>query len=247
MRQKDESISSAADDSMRWTVGLVEDDDVIRENYADFLQARGFGVRAFGDRSSALGAFRVDTPDVAVLDVALGDERDGGLRLCSELREFSQTLPVIFLTCHDNEVDRIAGLKVGGDDYLSKESSFEFLAVRIETLLERRRAILESDGNGSPSALVVIGDLSVDSERAEVAWKGQPVRLSLTQYWMVLALASAQPKPRTAAELMRAANISVAPNTVAVHIRSIRARFAAVDPEFDAIRTERGHGYRWML
>jgi two-component system OmpR family response regulator len=232
---------------MHCTVGLVEDDDVIRENYADFLQARGFGVRAFGDRQSALGAFRVDTPDVAVLDVALGDERDGGLLLCAELRELSQTLPVIFLTCHDNEVDRIAGLKVGADDYLSKESSFDFLAVRIKTLLERRRAVLESDSEGKRSAEVAIGDLRIDADRAEVTWQGQPVRLSLTQYWMVLALASAQPQPKSATELMRAASISVAPNTVAVHIRSIRSRFNAVDPDFNAIRTERGHGYRWVL
>ena len=232
---------------MRCTVGLVEDDDVIRENYADFLQSRGFGVRAYGDRVSALDGFRVDTPDVAVLDVALGEERDGGLLLCSEIRRFSQTLPVILLTCHDNEADRISGLRVGGDDYLSKESSFEFLAVRIETLLERRRAVLERGEDGRSSDQVVVGDLAIDARRAEVTWKGKPVRLSLTQYWMVLALASAQPKPKSAAELMRAASISVASNTVAVHIRSVRGRFSEVDPEFDAIRTERGHGYRWAL
>ena len=90
---------------------------MIRENYADFLRARGFGVQAFGDRASALDSFRLDMPDVAVLDVALGEERDGGLLLCSaDIRRFSQTLPVIFLTCHDNEVDRITGLRVGGDD-----------------------------------------------------------------------------------------------------------------------------------
>lgn len=247
MRAARGSICSTTDDSMRCTVGLVEDDDVIRENYADFLQARGFGVRAYADRVSALGAFRVDTPDVAVLDVALGEERDGGLLLCSEIREFSQTLPVIFLTCHDNESDRILGLRVGGDDYLSKESSFEFLAIRIETLLERRRAVLEGDPSGKPTTKLVVGDLTIDLRRAEVTWKGQPVHLSLTQYWMVLALATAQPNPKSAPELMRAASISVAPNTVAVHIRSVRGRFAEVDPEFDAIRTERGHGYRWVL
>ena len=82
---------------MRCTVGLVEDDDVrFRENYSDFLRTRGFGVRSFADRRSAAGAFRVRAPDVAVLDVALGEERDGGLRLCSEIRRFSLTLPVIF-------------------------------------------------------------------------------------------------------------------------------------------------------
>lgn len=232
---------------MRCTVGLVEDDDVIRENYADFLRARGFGVQAFGDRVSALDSFRLDMPDVAVLDVALGKERDGGLLLCSDIRRFSQTLPVIFLTCHDTEVDRITGLRVGGDDYLSKESSFEFLAVRIETLLERREAVLRGDAEGGSTTQLTIGDLTIDLRRAEVTWKEKPVQLSLTQYWMVLALASAQPKPKSAEELMETANIRVASNTVAVHIRAIRGRFMAVDPEFDAIRTERGHGYRWVL
>ncbi len=230
---------------MRYSVGLVEDDDVIRENYVDFLEARGFGVRAFADRESAAGAFRINPPDVAVLDVALGEERDGGLLLCSEIRRFSQTLPVIFLTCHDNEVDRITGLRVGGDDYVSKDSSFEFLAVRIETLLERRQAMLEDDKNGAREDRLEVGPLAVDLKRAEVSWRGEPVRLSLTQYWMVLALATAPSQPRSAEELMEAASISVASNTVAVHMRSIRARFSAVDPKFDAIRTERGHGYRW--
>lgn len=232
---------------MRCTVGLVEDDDVIRENYADFLQARGFGVQAFAGRARAAGAFRVNSPDVAVLDVALGEERDGGLLLCSEIRRFSQSLPVIFLTCHDNEVDRISGLRVGGDDYISKDSSLEFLAVRIETLLERRQALLESDAAGERSTKVVVGPLVIDLQKSEVTWRGEPVRLSLTHYWMVLALASAPVHPKSAAELMRAASISVAPNTIAAHMRAIRARFCEVDPEFGAIRTERGHGYRWVV
>jgi two-component system OmpR family response regulator len=232
---------------MRCTVGLVEDDDVIRDNYADFLEARGFGVRAFGDRLSAAGAFRAQPPDVAVLDVALGEERDGGFLLCSEIRRFSQTLPVIFLTCHDSEVDRISGLRMGGDDYISKQSSFEFLAVRIETLLERRQAMLESELQPARNTqALVVGPLAIDLQRAEVTWKGRPVPLSLTHYWMVLALASEPCQPKSAAELMEAAHVSVASNTVAVHMRSIRRRFAEVDPGFDAIRTERGHGYRWV-
>lgn len=232
---------------MRCTVGLVEDDDVIRENYADFLRARGFAVRAFADRASAMGEFRAVKPDVAVLDVALGEERDGGFLLCSEIRRFSQTLPVIFLTSYDSEVDRISGLRVGGDDYLSKDDSFEFLAVRIETLLERREAILQGESDQARNTQIIVGPLAIDLQRAEVSWRGQPVQLTLTHYWMVLALASSPSQPKSATELMRAASISVATNTVAAHMRSIRARFVTVDPEFDAIRTERGHGYRWVL
>jgi two-component system OmpR family response regulator len=232
---------------MRCTVGLVEDEDVIRENYSDFLRARGFGVRAFADRASAASAFQLEKPDVAVVDVELGEERDGGLLLCTEIRRFSRTLPIIFLTCHDNEVDRITGLRVGGDDYVSKDSSFEFLAVRIETLLQRRRAVLEGDRDSDRSTQLVVGPLTIDLERIQANWKGEPVCLSLTHYWIVLALASAPSQPKSAKELMEAASIKVAPNTIAAHIRSIRGRFAAIDADFDAIRTERGHGYRWVL
>lgn len=231
---------------MRCTIGLVEDDDVIRENYADFLEARGFGVRHFAEREVATQAFTADLPDIAVLDVALGDERDGGFRLCQDLRKLSSTLPVIFLTSYDSDADRISGLRVGGDDYLSKDSSFEFLAVRIETLLERHQAILEGDDRRNTQ--VVVGPLEIDRQRATVRWKGHPIELSLTHYWMVVALAtSTAGEAKTAKELMTAASIQVAPNTVAAHIRAIRSRFRSVDPEFDAIRTERGHGYRWSL
>ncbi len=154
-------------------------------------------------------------PDVAVLDVALGEERDGGLRLC-------------------------------GDDYLSKDSSFEFLAVRIESLLERRQALLEGDPNGDRNTQILVGPLAIDLQRAEMTWKGEPVDMSLTHYWMVLALASTPSHPQTVERLMDAAKINVAPSTVAAHMRSIRSHFRAVDAEFDAIRTERGHGYRWV-
>lgn len=231
---------------MRCTIGLVEDDDVIRENYADFLKARGFGVRHFAEREAATRAFAADLPDIAVLDVALGDERDGGFRLCWDLRRLSSTLPVIFLTSYDSEADRISGLRIGGDDYLSKDGSFEYLAVRIETLLQRRQAILE--GGDRRNNQMIVGPLAIDPGHTAICWKGQPIDLSLTHYWMVAELATSAPgEAKTASELMTAANISVAPNTVAAHIRTIRARFRAIDPEFDAIRTERGHGYRWSL
>ena len=98
-----------------------------------------------------------------------------------------------------------------------------------------------------PTSVGCVGCVpTIDSRRVEVTCKGKPVQLSLTQYWMVLALATTQPKPKTAEELMETANISVASNTVVAHIRAIRGRFTGVDPEFEAIRTERGHGYRWV-
>lgn len=227
------------------TVGLVEDDDVIRTNLTDFLESRGFEVQAHAGRASAEAAFRQQVPDVAVIDVALGDERDGGFRLCQKLRSFTQTLPIIFLTCHDGEADRISGLRAGGDDYLSKETSLEFLVVRLETLLARSHALLDGEASTGPESSLAVGQLAVDLRRATLCWAGTPVILPLTQFWMVVELASSPSEPKSAEALMHAANISVAPNTVAAHIRSIRQRFMEVDAEFDAIRTERGRGYRW--
>lgn len=227
--------------AMPHRVGLVEDDDVIRENLRDFLEDRGFSVSACRDRKSALEAFRAQLPDVAILDLALGDEREGGFRLCADLRQLSTSLSIIFLTSYDDEINRISGLRVGADDYLSKDRSFDFLVVRIETLIARQQALREE--RGDPRG---VGSLQIDRRRCQVAWKGDRVDLPLTQYWMVAALVSADGAARSHQELMRAAQIHVAPNTIAAHIKSIRERFRAVDPAFDAIRTERGLGYRWV-
>jgi len=232
---------------MSCTIGLVEDDEVIRENLKDFLETHGFAVRAHADRGSALDAFHSDLPDVAVLDVALGDEREGGFQLCSELRRVSSELPIVFLTSHDDEVDRISGLRLGADDYLSKERSFDFLVVRIETLIARQRALrAEATGSDAGGSTWRTGSLEIDRVRSRVSWRGQPVDLPLTQYWMVAELASGSSAVKSHADLMRAARIHVAPNTIAAHMRAIRQRFRAVDPDFDAIRTERGLGYRWL-
>lgn len=227
---------------MAATIGFVEDDDVIRENYSEFMESLGYRVRAFPDRPSALQGFRESLPDLAVLDVGLGSERDGGYQLCLELRTFAPKLPIIFLTSFDGEADKISGLRLGADDYLSKESSLDFLAVRIEALL-RRYASLRDGGDGHS---LVAGDLRIDRERSQAFWKDQPVDLPLTQLWMVEALARSPGSACSHADLMRAAKIVVEPNTIAAHIKAIRQRFRTVDPEFDGIRTERSLGYRWV-
>ena len=227
---------------MAATIGFVEDDDVIRENYAEFMESLGYRVRAYPDRRSALQGFRESPPDLAVLDVGLGSERDGGYHLCLDLRAMAPKLPIIFLTSFDGEADKISGLRVGADDYLSKESSFDFLAVRIEALLRRYASLRE----GTDDRYLVTGDLRIDRERSQAFWKDRLVDLPLTEFWMVEALVRSPARPCSHVDLMRAAKIVVEPNTIAAHIKAIRQRFRGVDPSFDAIRTERGLGYRWM-
>ena len=230
-------------------IGFVEDDDVIRENYSDVLERAGFRVRSFRDRASAIHSFSGGLPDLAVLDVALGVERDGGFRLCQELRQLSDEIPIIFLTSHDTEIDKISGLRLGADDYLSKESSLDLLVVRIETLLRRYEFFRRSARGTEPKGRseLVQGELRIDRERSVVEWKGEGVDLPLTQLWMVEALAQDPGRALNHEELMRAANVVVEPNTIAAHIKSIRQRFRIVDTGFDAIRTERGLGYRWIV
>lgn len=228
-------------------VALVEDDDVIRANYADLLEQAGFAVSAYSSKAAAQQAFAGALPDVALIDIALGDERDAGFELCTELRRRSATLPIVFLTSHDADVDRISGLRLGADDYLTKDASIDYLIVRIETLLRRLAAISAASGNfpakiamGSPASLVI------DDATSCVQWKNRSVDLTLTQFWMLRELVQHTGSVVSHAALMTAARIVVEQNTVTAHVKAIRDAFKRIDPQFDGIRTERGRGYRWV-
>lgn len=122
---------------MRKRVMLVEDDVVIRDNYADILGEEGFEVGVFGNRRDAMVHFNEVSSDIALLDIGLEEEREGGFQLCADLRQLSPKLPIIFLTSRSEEFDRISGLRLGADDYLTKDISIDYLIVRIEALLRR--------------------------------------------------------------------------------------------------------------
>ena len=130
---------------MNTQIALVEDDDVIRENYTEILADEGFNVVAFCDRHEAMEQFQTALPDIAILDVGLQEERDGGFQLCSDLRRLSPKLPIIFLTSRDEEFDRISGLRLGADDYITKDIGINYLMVRIETLLHRIETLSENN------------------------------------------------------------------------------------------------------
>lgn len=232
---------------MSHRIGLVEDEPVIRQNFTELLERRGYAVDAYPDRDSALHAFREGLPDAVLLDVALGDEHDGGYQVCLELRRMSTLLPIIFLTAHDQEADRISGLRMGADDYLSKRASFDYLLVRIETLLRRAEQLRARMAETAADAPAMAADLPhVDAEALIIYWHGQRVVLSLTQFWIAQALLESPGSVRSHKQLMDAARIRVEPNTIAAHIKNIRQAFCAVDASFDAIRAERGKGYRWI-
>lgn len=223
-------------------IAIVEDEPAIRANYTDAFRAQGYEVAAFAGRAEALAAFRVRLPDLAVLDIGLGDEPDGGFALCRELRASSQSLPIIFLTARDSDFDTVAGLRMGADDYVTKNVSLPHLLARVSALF--RRAEVARVPPQSEDVLVR-ESLSIDLKRFTVAWRSRPVELTLTEFWMVHALAKFPGHVKNREQLMGEAHVVVDDSTITSHIKRIRRKFAAVDPGFDRIDTVYGMGYRW--
>ncbi|MDP5040796.1 MAG: response regulator, partial [Paraglaciecola sp.] len=118
-------------------IALVEDDQALRENYVAALNKQGYEVLAYANRKVAEQAFASRLPDLALIDIGLQDELDGGFAVCQQLRSMSKTLPIIFFTARDNDYDTICGLRMGADDYLTKDISFPHLLARIAALFRR--------------------------------------------------------------------------------------------------------------
>ena len=222
---------------------FVEDDDVIRENYTTLLEGAGFETTAFGDSASALNYYDKSPADLALLDIVLNDDADAGFKLCSQLRQRSPTLPIIFLTSLSSDIDKISGMRLGADDYITKDISVEYLVVRLKALLNRINAQREPQ---EPVNVLARGNLHINLDTMRATWKNQKLDLNLTQVWMIHALAKNQSHAQSPQQLMTAANIEIQPNTIVVHIRNIRNIFKQVDPDFDGIKTERSIGYRWV-
>lgn len=224
-------------------IALVEDDPTIRQNYADALARAGYDVAAFGDRSGASRTLATRLPELAIIDIGLGAEIDGGFALCRELRAASATLPIIFLSARDSDFDIVSGLRVGADDYVTKDVSLPHLLARIAALFRRLDAATQS-----PRADDVLarGPLALDAQRMSAAWKGAAVGLTVTEFWMVHSLARHPGHVKDRDQLMRDAEMVVDDGTITSHVKRIRKKFLAVDPGFAAIETVYGMGYRWM-
>ena len=227
---------------MRRRIAIVEDDPVIRANYVDVLSKHGYEVSACEDRAAALAAFRSRLPDLVLLDIGLGDEVDGGFTLCRELRTLSATLPIIFLTARDSDFDTVSGLRMGADDYVTKNVSLPHLLARVSALF--RRAELASEPVSSESILER-GPLRLDLNRFTAGWRGHDLDFTLTEFWLVHALARFPGHVKSREQLMGDAHVVVDDSTITSHVKRIRQKFGAVDPQFDAIDTVYGMGYRW--
>jgi two-component system OmpR family response regulator len=224
-------------------VAVVEDEGAIRDNYLAGLRRHGYRVAGYGSRKEALAGFATRFPDLVIIDVSLGPEVEGGFELCRELRAQSGQLPIIFLTARESELDAVSGLRLGADDYLTKRTSIEHLLARVAALFRRVEALRAGDAAGER---LEQGSLALDRDRMSVQWKATPVPLTVTEFWVVHALAQHPGHVRSREQLMAAANVVLDDGTVTSQIKRIRAKFASVDPHFDAIQTVYGMGYRWQ-
>ena len=223
-------------------IAIVEDEPAIRQNYRDALTSQGYEVTVFEDRKQALESLRTRLPDLALLDIGLGGDVDGGFALCRELRSLSATLPIIFLTARDSDFDVVSGLRMGADDYVTKDVSLPHLFARIGALFRRIEALSETQ---DAEEALVRGALSLDAARVVATWKARRVDLTLTEFWLVHALAKHPGHVKDRDALMSAARLLVDDSTITSHIKRVRRKFEALDPAFDRIETVYGMGYRW--
>lgn len=225
-------------------IAIVEDETAIRENYADVLRKQGYEVNTFPNRKEAMTSFQIRLPDLAIIDIGLENEIDGGFALCQSLRSMSDTLPIIFLTARDNDFDIVSGLRMGADDYLTKDISLPHLSARIAALFRRQDII---DQPSQPESLLHRGKLVLDLGRLSVLWDNEVVALTVTEFWMVHALVKFPGHVKSRQVLMQESKIFVDGSTITSHVKRIRKKFIIVCSDFDCIETVYGMGYRWNL
>lgn len=230
------------------TIALVDDDRNILTSVSIALQSEGFRTRLYTDGDTALKALIENPPDLGVFDIKM--PRMDGLELLRQLREKS-TLPVIFLTSKDDEIDEAMGLALGADDYIAKPFSQRLLIARIRAIL-RRVAYAKAtpdDGTGDGDAEIMVrGRLQMDPSRHRVRWGGKDVALTVTEFMILEALAQRPDVVKSRNQLMDAAyqdDVYVDDRTIDSHIKRLRRKFRQADAEFDAIDTLYGAGYRF--
>lgn len=226
---------------------LVDDDRNILTSVQMALEAEGFETRVYSDGEEAWRGLSQQAADLAVLDIKM--PRLNGMELLQKLRQNASTMsmPVIFLTSKDEEIDEIMGLRMGADDYIKKPFSQRLLVERIRSLL-RRDVARQQPPSSDPNSVLVRGEMTLDSARHVCMWKGKPVELTVTEFLLVKALAQRPGHVKNRDQLMDAAygeSIYVDDRTIDSHIKRLRKKFKDVDPEFSQIETLYGVGYRY--
>ncbi len=230
---------------MQSTIALVDDDRNILTSISMALEAEGFRVRTYSDGSEALRGLNANPVDLAILDIKM--PRMDGMELLTRLRRNSN-IPVIFLTSKDEEVDELLGLRMGADDYITKPFSQRLLIERIRALLRRERLVDEAASPESKDKPMLRGALVLDPARHLCTWGNKPVKLTVTEFLILKALAHRPGHVKNRDQLMDAAygeSIYVDDRTIDSHIKRLRKKFKDIDENFSHIETLYGVGYRY--
>jgi len=224
------------------TLLIADDDSHLREIVRYALTDAGFTVLEAANGREALEKAKAERPALLLLDIMM-PELDG-LEVCRQVRA-TMSIPVVFVSSRDDELDRILGLELGGDDYISKPFSPRELVARVKAVL--RRAYPESPPSQEAPKTLQRGPLRVELDSWRAFWDGQEVVLTVTELNLLIAFMRAPGKAFTRDQLMDHAweNTVVSDRTVDSHIRRIRQKFAAAGGA--PIETVHGHGYRLTL
>ena len=229
---------------MKHTIALIDDDRNILTSLSIALEKEGFNIQTYLDGESALIGLSRTPPDLAVVDIKM--PRMEGTELLTKLRK-KTSLPVIFLTSKDEEVDELLGLKLGADDFVKKSGGFstKVLIERIKVQLRKKDSNLEDNKN-----IINHGKLRLDPTQLECEWDGKPLpdKLTTTEFLIVQELAKRPGNIKERSQLMDVAyreDTDIEDRTIDSHVKRIRKKFKKVDNDFSAIETRYGSGYRW--
>ena len=229
------------------TIALIDDDRNILTSLSIALEKEGFKVQTYIDGESALIGLTRTPPDLAVVDIKM--PKMDGEELLKKLRK-KTSLPVIFLTSKDDEIDELLGLKLGADDFVKKSGGFS-----IKVLIERIRVQLRKNDNANIDEnknIISHGKLRLDPSQLECEWNGKqlPDKLTTTEFLIVKELAKRPGIIKERAQLMDIAyreDTEIEDRTIDSHVKRIRKKFKKIDSNFSAIETRYGSGYRWNV
>ncbi len=231
---------------MSQSIALVDDDRNILTSISMALENEGFKVQTYIDAENALVGISRNPPDLAVIDIKMPGM--DGEELLKRLRK-KTTIPILFLTSKDEEVDELLGLKLGADDFIKKSGGFS-----IKVLIERIRVQLRKKTHAvdDSKSLIKHGKLVLDPSQLECEWDGKslPEKLTTTEFLIVKELAKRPGIIKERAQLMDIAykdNNDIEDRTIDSHVKRIRKKFKKVDENFSAIETRYGSGYRWNV
>ena len=231
---------------MKQTIALVDDDRNILTTLSIALEKEGFQIQTYLDGESALIGLSRTPPDLAVIDIKMPIM--DGEELLKKLRK-KTSMPVIFLTSKDEEVDELLGLKLGADDFVKKSGGFstKVLIERIRVQLRKKDNKIEENKN-----IISHGKLKLDPSQLECEWDGKelPDKLTTTEFLIVKELSKRPGIIKERSQLMDVAyreDTDIEDRTIDSHVKRIRKKFKRIDPDFSAIETRYGSGYRWNV